>query len=231
MALNEGFWRALSLGAAFALFAAAEVKAQMPEPRRPLITGAVDETKLATLAGNTRPEATPRNDRGAVANDMRLDMYLQLKRSPEQELAAKEFVESLTDKTSPNFHKWINAAEYGRRFGVAPEDIAKVSQWLESHGFIVNAVPANNMVIDFSGNAGQVREALHTEIHNLEVGGRSYFANMKDPQIPAALLPAVTGVVSMNNFKPRSMLVPKAQYTVTSTTLPVVPGDSRRSTI
>jgi sugar lactone lactonase YvrE len=225
MALNEGFWRALSLGAAFALFAAAEVKAQMPEPRRPLITGAVDETKLATLAGNTRPEATPRNDRGAVANDMRLDMYLQLKRSPEQELAAKEFVESLTDKTSPNFHKWINAAEYGRRFGVAPEDIAKVSQWLESHGFIVNAVPANNMVIDFSGNAGQVREALHTEIHNLEVGGRSYFANMKDPQIPAALLPAVTGVVSMNNFKPRSMLVPKAQYTVTSTTLPVVPGD------
>ncbi len=225
MALNQGFRRAVSLGAGFALFAVAEVKAQMPQPRRPLITEAVDETKLATLAGNTRPEATAQNDRGAVANDMRLDMYLQLKRSPEQELAAKEFVESLTDKTSANFHKWINAAEYGRRFGVAPEDIAKVSQWLESHGFVVNAVPANNMVIDFSGNAGQVREALHTEIHNLEVGGRSYFANMRDPQIPAALLPAVTGVVSMNNFKPRPMLVPKAQYTVTPKTLPVVPGD------
>ena len=39
----------------------------------------------------------------------------------------------------------------------------------------------NNMVIDFSGTAGQVREALHTEIHNLKVEGKRYFANMSDP--------------------------------------------------
>ena len=127
-------------------------------------------------------------------------MYLQLKRSPEQDLAAEQFVESLTDKASPNFHKWITAAEYGQRFGAAPEDIATVSRWLESHGFTVNGVPANNMVIDFSGNAGQVREALHTEIHTLDVAGERHFANMSDPQIPAALLPAVAGVVSLNNF-------------------------------
>ncbi|HUI57792.1 MAG TPA: protease pro-enzyme activation domain-containing protein [Bryobacteraceae bacterium] len=162
---------------------------------------------------------------GLVADDLHLDMYLQLKRSPEQEEAARQFVESLTDKTSPNFHKWITAAEYGRRFGVAAEDIATVTRWLESHGFTVNGVPANNMVIDFSGTAGQVRGALHTEIHNLEVAGKPYFANISDPQIPAALLPAVTGVVSLNNFRPHPMLVPKRQYTVNSYTVPVVPGD------
>src|ERR1035441_10150100 len=75
-----------------------------------LITQAVDEGRLARLVGNTRPEAAPANDLGRAADDLRLDMYLQLKRSPEQELAARQFVESLTDKSSPNFHKWITAS-------------------------------------------------------------------------------------------------------------------------
>ncbi len=177
-------------------------QAQTMGPRA-AITQAIDEGRLVTLAGNTRPEAKSQSDLGPVRSDLHLDMYLQLKRSPEQDLAAEQFVESLTDKTSPNFHKWISPAEYGRRFGAASEDIATVSRWLESHGFTVNQVPANSLVIDFSGDAGQVREAFHTEIHTLDAAGKRHFANMSDPQIPAALLPAVTGVVSLNNFMPR----------------------------
>ncbi len=199
-------------------------RAQTTGPR-PLITQAIDDNGLVTLVGNTRPEANRRNDLGPVEDDLRLDMYLQLKRSPEQELAAQKLVESLTDKTSANFHKWITAAQFGERFGAASADIAVVSGWLEAHGFTVNGVSANGMVIDFSGTAGQVREALHTEIHNLDVAGRRYFANMTDPRIPAALLPVVTGVVSLSNIMPPPMYVPRAQYTVSTTDYPLVPGD------
>jgi hypothetical protein len=53
-----------------------------------LITHAIDESSLVTLAGNTRSEANPRYDAGRVPNDLHLDMFLQLKRSPERELAA-----------------------------------------------------------------------------------------------------------------------------------------------
>ena len=221
--LRKSFLQALALVGLMLVSTAGDL-AQTAGPR-PLITRAIDENRLVMLPGNTRPEANRQNDLEPVRSDLHLDMYLQLKRSPEQDIAAEQFVESLTDKTSPNFHKWITAAEYGRRFGAASEDIATVSQWLESHGFTVNNVPANNMVIDFSGDAGQVREAFHTEIHTLDVKGKSYFANMSDPRIPAALLPAVTGVVSLNNFMPRPMFVPKAQYTVNSSSVPVVPGD------
>ena len=59
------------------------------------------------------------------------------------------------------------------------------------------------MVIDFSGTAGQVREAFSTEIHYLEVNGAQHIANMSDPQIPAALAPAVAGIVSLHDFVPR----------------------------
>ena len=199
-------------------------QAQTAGPRA-RIAQPIDEHRLVTLRGNTRPEAKRENDLGRVVDDQHLDMYLQLKRSPELDLAAQQFVESLTDKTSPNFHKWITAAEYGQRFGAAPEDIATVSRWLESHGFAVNGVPANRMVIDFSGNAGQVREALHTEIHSVDVAGKRHFANMSDPQIPAALLPAVAGVVSLHDFMPQPAFVPRDQYTESSTDFPIVPGD------
>jgi len=71
------------------------------------------------------------------------------------------------------------------------------------------------MVMDISATAGEIREAFHTEIHYLEVNGETHIANMSDPKIPAALAPAVVGVVSMHNFMARPMLVPRVDHPVT----------------
>jgi subtilase family serine protease len=70
-----------------------------------------------------------------------------------------------------------------------------------------------------------VREAFHTEIHQLSVKGAKHFANMSDPRIPAALAPAVIGVVSLHDFKPRAMHKLRAQYTEGGGYYLVVPGD------
>src|ERR1700678_3862080 len=122
-----------------------------------LIHDQIDENKLVTLAGNTRPEANEDNDLGPVGDSLSLEhMMLQLKRAPEQEKAAAQFVEELNNPKSANFHKWIGAAEFGKNFGLAESDIQTITGWLASHGFVVNAVYPSGMVIDFSGNAGQV---------------------------------------------------------------------------
>ena len=202
----------------------ATASGQVTGPRT-RVTQPIDEARRVLLAGNTRPEVNPKNDLGPVEDSLHLDMFLQLNRSPEQEVAAREFVESLTSKNSPNFHKWITAAQFGERFGASNEDIATVNRWLESHGFHVNGVPVHRMVIDFSGSAAQVREALHTDIHYLSVRGKRSFANMRDPQIPEALAPVVMGVVSMSNIQPQPMYRSKAQYTISPQTEAVVPGD------
>ena len=61
-----------------------------------LIHAKVDEDKLVTLPGNTRPEANAENDLGAVSDALSLDhMMLQLKRSPQQEHAAEQLVAEL----------------------------------------------------------------------------------------------------------------------------------------
>ena len=194
-----------------------------------LITQAVDESKLTTLEGNTRPEAKPRYDRGRVPDSLPIEhLFLLLKRSPQRERDLEKLIDDLHNPSSPSFHKWLTATEFGIRFGVAQEDREAIKNWLRSHGFKINVDYPSAILIDFSGTAGQVRQAFHTEIHSLELGGVKHIANMTDPQIPAALAPAIQGIVSLHDFRPRPMYQPHAQYTVAdngTTHYLVVPGD------
>lgn len=203
--------------------------AQSGGPVRPLISEPINEAKLVTLEGNTRSAANAANDRGRVVDNFPLEhVLLQLQRSPEQEQALEKYLAELTDRSSANYHKWLTAEDFGQRYGVAQEDLNAITGWLQSHGLVVNQVYANRMMIDFSATAGQIREAFHTEIHNLQVNGVSHIANMSDPQIPAALAPAIAGIVSLTDFMPRPMNKPRTNYTFTSsgnTYYAVVPAD------
>jgi subtilase family serine protease len=82
-----------------------------------------------------------------------------------------------------------------------------VTNWLQAHGLTVNVVYRANGVIDFSGPASAVREAFGTEIHQIEMDGVRHIANIRDPQIPAALAPAIHGVTSLNDFRPHTNIV------------------------
>jgi subtilase family serine protease len=182
---------------------------------RVLITQPVDSSRLYTLAGNTRGEANAQNDRGKLPDTFEMQhMLLQLQRSPEREQALKSFIDQQHDSTSPNFHKWLTAAQFGQVYGPAPLDIETVSGWLRSSGFTVNTVYPSGMSIDFSGTAGQVSAAFHTEIHRLSVDGKDHIANMSDPRIPEALAPVVVGIVSLHDFWPHSMRKLPTRYKV-----------------
>src|SRR5712692_7167869 len=174
--------------------------------KRAHITQNIDESERVVLQGNTHPHANEENDRGSVADEFLMEhMLLQLKAPPEQARALEQFINDLQNPKSPAFHKWLTAREFGERFGPAPQDLEAIVGWLNSRGFKVNVVYPSGMVIDFSGTAGQVRNAFQTEIHHLEVRGEKHIANMSDPRIPAALASVVSGIVSLHDFKPHAM--------------------------
>src|SRR6266566_3073884 len=218
-----------------ALVAAPSVCAQIESGvhARPRITQSVDEMNRVALEGNTRPEAKAENDRGTVAAAFTMEhMLLQLKRSPEQELALQQFIDELHTKGSPNFHHWLTATEFGERFGLSQQDLDTITAWLESYGFKINVVYPSGMLIDFSGTAGQVRKAFQTEIHHVEVKGEKHIANFSDPRIPAALAPAMSGVVSLHDFRPNvmhQMRKPHTEFSITdiygNATYALVPAD------
>src|SRR3954452_19765310 len=182
--------------------------------RRPLIRQAIDNNRRTTLRGNTRASANPANDRGRVSDALDMDhMLLQLQRPAEAEQSLQRYLGELTDQASPNYHQWLTPAQFGEHFGPSPSDVTAVSDWLQAQGFTVNRIYPNNVLIDFSGTAGQVRQAFRTEIHRLDVGGESHIAHMIDPDIPPSLAPAIAVVVSMHNFMPHPMKRARPAYT------------------
>lgn len=216
-----------SLALAFVLIFSAAIQAQDLRRAPALIHNSIDESKLVTLGGNTRPEVATAQDLGIVPDNFPLNhMLLQLQRAPQAEASVEQLIAELHDPKSPNFHHWVSAAEFGEKYGLARSDIDTITGWLQSHGFVINSIYPGGMVIDFSGTAGQVRDAFHTAIHNLNVNGVHHIANISDPRIPEALAPAVTGIVSLHDFRPHKMMRPK--YTFTYQGYPnwaVVPAD------
>src|SRR5450432_3467208 len=118
-----------TLGASLGILFCLSAGAQTPF-RKPAIVEAVNESRLVTLAGNIHPLATPQNDRGPVDDSLPLDhLLLQLKRTPEQDAAARKFLDEQQDPQSPNYHHWLTAQEFGDRFGASDLDVETVSHW------------------------------------------------------------------------------------------------------
>jgi hypothetical protein len=168
---------------------------------RARVTQAVDLRDLVTLRGNVHPLARAEYDQGIAPDDLPLErMLLVLQRGADQEAALRQLLEDQQIKTNSQFHQWLTPEDLGRQFGPADADIQAVNDWLATQGFEVNRVAAGRTVIEFSGTAGLVRQALGTEIHKFTVNGEDHWANVSDPQIPAALVPVVAGFASLNNF-------------------------------
>jgi hypothetical protein len=194
------------------------------------ITSAVDERALVRLPGNTHPLARKEFDRGALPDDTVMGrMLLVLKRSSEQEHDLTGLLDQQQDKRSAHFHQWLTPEQFGQSFGIADADLAVVTSWLASHGFKDIKPSKGRTVIEFSGVAGQVREAFHTQMHRYEVKNEMHVANDRDPQIPAALSPVVAGFSGLHNFFPKpqhtSRHAPKLNSTYTGPDQPYVfPG-------
>jgi hypothetical protein len=172
------------------------------------ITAPIDESNLVALRGNVHPMAQARFDRGVASSSMATGrMMLLLQRSAAQQQALTQYLADVQNPGSPSFHQWMTPAQYGAAFGISDSDLQTVESWLQAQGFKVENVPAARNAIQFSGTAGQVESAFHTLIHAFSVSGEAHYANVSDPQIPAALAAVVAGVTPLNDFHPKPHLV------------------------
>ncbi len=184
----------------------ATIESACPSLPGPRLLTEVNPRLLVSLQGNVHPLARPQYDRGRVDDSLPLEhMILMLRRSLSQEQALTTRIEQMHNPASPYFHQWLTAEQIGECYGVADADVARVTGWLQTQGFHIDTIPANKMMIFFTGTAGQVRNAFKAEIHHLEIRGAKHIANISEPQVPAALAPVISGFRSLNDFFPRPM--------------------------
>jgi len=189
---------------------------------------AVDSSRTATVKGTAHPLARPQFDRGRLSPERQLSgVALTFRLSAVQQSDLQELLREQQDRSSSNYHKWLTPEQYASRFGMSPNDLAKVNSWLQSQGLTVAGISRNRNEISFNGSVGQIEYALKTEIHNLSVSGEEHIANTTDVSLPEALAGAVLGVTGLNDFHPKPR-VRKASPRFTSNISGnhfVIPGD------
>jgi hypothetical protein len=174
----------------------------------PLINSAkISNTQLTTLKGTVPLRVANSKDAGAMnATTVIPSMTLMLKRSAAQQKQFDAYLASLNDPASPNFHKWLKPTQVGQMFGPNLQDVAAVKSWMKSQGLTVKSVSPTLMTIHFAGSVSAVQNAFHTQLHQYVAGGKSHYANATEQQLPSALTPVVSGVASLTNFFPESLV-------------------------
>ena len=191
----------------------------------PRITRTVSDSDVALLPGGVHPHVARSVDRGPVSARMPMQrMAIFFKPSPAQQAALDQLLQQQQDPNSPNYHKWVTPEQYADRFAMAPSDLAKVTAWLQSHGFHNITVARSRNSIEFDGNAGQASAAFRTPIHQVQYRGVTHYANTASPQLPAAFANAVAGITALNNFQPRAMSIAHWTSSVSGNHF-LIPGD------
>lgn len=169
----------------------------------PRIVAPIDDNQLVELPGNLHPVTKTAIDLGTADEGLPLRrMILVLKRSDAQQRALDTFLDQQQNAKSPYYHHWLTPAEFGAKFGVAPQDVAKIGNWLRSYGFSLEPVTQGRNVLLFTGTNAQLRAAFHTEMHSYKskVDASVHYANATNPKIPASLAAVVAGIAGLNDF-------------------------------
>ncbi len=165
------------------------------------IPATVDASRSVVLKGSRNPKAQPQFDLGLADPSLQLPyVTLLLKPSPTQQAALDRLLDEQQTPSSPGHHKWLTPEQYADRFGMSRGDVSRIVAWLESAGLTVNDVARGRHWITFTGTAGRVGSALHTEIHRYRVDGETHRANASEPSVPADLADIVAGFRGLDDF-------------------------------
>jgi len=191
---------------------------------RDRIAGPVDASRTVVLRGSLHPRAQARFDQGRVDPAMPIS-YATLQLKPAAGLA--EFLAQQQNPRSANYRRWLTPEQFGERFGLNANDLAKIAGWLRAEGLQIQDVARGRHWIAFSGTAEQAGRAFHTEIHRYLVEGKWHFANATEPSVPEALAEVVAGIRGLDDFRLESQakIVPLAAESDTTAGRALAPDD------
>ncbi len=193
------------------------------------ISSAISNANRATLTGSASPRALRSTDLGAVDARMPLTgMTLVFSRSDAQQQDLNQLLAAQQNSSSPLYHQWLTPAQFGARFGVSDNDLAKTESWLQSQGFTVASVSPSRDSITFSGTASAFESAFGAPLHYFRATSGAmitgsdtltHFAPVHDLTLPTALSSVVLGVRNLSDYRPQSHAIkrPIAAFTSAQT--------------
>lgn len=144
--------------------------------------------------------ATSAVDTGQLPVSEPLTLTLRLKPSAAQAAALDQLLSAQVDGTSASYHHWITPQQFAEQFGPTHDQLAVLSNYLETNGLTVTAVSPAHTRITLTGTAGHIQNAFAASLHRYSVSSTPYFANATEPSLPAALSALVAGISGLDDL-------------------------------
>jgi kumamolisin len=112
----------------------------------------------------------------------------------------QQFIAAVSDPASPTYRHYLTSAQFDQRFGPDPAAVVAVSTFLRNAGLTSGTVYGAGALIDVNTTVAQAQQALHTQITLFHTpDGRTIYAPVQNPQLPAAIAGYVTGIAGLDN--------------------------------
>jgi len=110
-------------------------------------------------------------------------------------------LQQIYDPTSPNYHHYLTSELFAEKFGPTEEDYQAVINFAKANGLTVTAAHPNRMLLDVTGRAVDIENALKVSLHTYRhpTEDRNFFAPDVEPSIPSGL--SVQDITGLDNYR------------------------------
>lgn len=159
----------------------------------------VRHVPLAVTAGLAKPI-------GPLPSTRRLNLSIVLPLRNQDQLTS--LLSGLYDPSNPDYRHFLSAADFRDRFAPTADDCQAVVAFARSHGFMVQAVSANRMVVPIVGTVEQVQSAFNVKMQMYQhpTENRVFFSPDREPSVVLGI--KIAHVVGLDSYSiPKPMHV------------------------
>jgi kumamolisin len=173
-----------------------------------------DQTQLVRLSGHVLPalaSARPLNGESSAARasaattassaaadpDM-LSLTVVLRRDDEE--GFQRYLRDVYDERSPSFRKFLSPVQIADRFGPSPQTYAKTLNWMRQQNFALAQGSTDRMTLTVHGKRADAERALALRISDYAAGEQRFYANDRDPAVPADLASHIQAIAGLSNL-------------------------------
>ena len=96
----------------------------------------------------------------------------------------RQAAHDVADPSSSSFRKYLTPSQFAATYGAPQPDYQSVVDWAKAHGLTVDMTYPNRLLVDVSGTAEQVEQALYVGLNQrLRPDGSTFYAIDRDPSL------------------------------------------------
>jgi hypothetical protein len=158
------------------------------------------DAALVRLPGHMLPALASAIAVPPAPTDARAPVTLTLVLRRDDEPGFGRYLRDVYDASSPSFRHFLSPRDISDRFGPSRTTYDAVVGYAERHDLELVEGAANRLTLTVRGSRAAVERAFDLRLQRYRSGSRTFWANDRDPALPAELASSVQAIVGLSSL-------------------------------